>query len=58
MMIDIKQEIENLKKEIAKHDEAYYRLDAPTISDAKYDELRKKLLECRYRCPMALAKRI
>lgn len=40
---EIKNEIETLKLEIAKHDEAYYTHDAPKISDAKYDELRKKL---------------
>lgn len=44
-MPNIEQEISNLKSEIAKHDEAYHRLDSPLISDAKYDELRKKLLQ-------------
>lgn len=37
------QEIRDLKAEIAKHDEAYHKFDAPKISDAEYDKLRKKL---------------
>lgn len=44
-------EIQNLKAEIAKHDKAYHTLDAPLISDAKYDELRKKLEEYRENFP-------
>ena len=47
----IKQEIKKLKSEIAKHDAAYHTFDAPTISDAKYDELRKKLEEYRQNSP-------
>ncbi len=41
------EKINALKTEIAKHDEAYHHLDSPLISDAKYDELRKKLEEYR-----------
>lgn len=41
-MSDIKIKIDKLKAEIAKHDEAYHSFDAPIISDAKYDELRKE----------------
>ncbi len=44
-------EIEKLKNEIAKHDEAYHTLDAPLISDAIYDELRKKLEKYRSQFP-------
>lgn len=39
-----------LVKEIRRHDEAYYTHDAPIVSDAEYDELRKQLeaLETQY----------
>jgi DNA ligase (NAD+) len=50
-MQEIEQKIKNLKDEIAKNDEAYHTLDAPLISDAKYDELRKKLEEYRAKFP-------
>ncbi len=50
-MEKIFEEIEKLKTEIAKHDLAYHTLDAPLISDAKYDELRKKLDEYRQNFP-------
>ena len=41
----ILQDIKDLQAEIARHDNAYHTLDAPIISDAKYDALRKKLDE-------------
>ena len=44
-MKDIEQKIQTLQKQIAKHDIAYHQNDEPTISDAKYDELKKELLE-------------
>src|SRR6187431_3595319 len=31
-----------LELEIKKHDESYYQKDAPTVSDAEYDALRKR----------------
>ncbi len=39
-----------LRREIARHDHAYYVLDAPTIPDAEYDRLFRELqaLEARY----------
>ena len=53
-MIDSKkitQEIKALQLEISKHDEAYHSFDAPLISDAKYDDLRKKLEEYQNNYP-------
>lgn len=50
-MQEIEQKIKKLKDEIAKNDEAYHTLDAPLISDATYDELRKKLEEYRAKFP-------
>lgn len=38
------KEYEDLKAELAKHDYAYYVLDAPSVSDAEYDQLYRKLL--------------
>src|SRR3569833_1496268 len=39
-----------LGQEIAGHDKRYYQLDAPTVSDAEYDELRKRYnaIEARF----------
>ncbi len=40
-----------LRAEIARHDEAYYGRDAPTIPDADYDELMRELRTHRGRAP-------
>src|SRR5215470_3365300 len=37
-----KAEHARLEAELRKHDEAYYQHDAPTVSDAEYDELRRR----------------
>lgn len=47
----IKQQIEQLKAEISKHDEAYHTMDNPLISDEKYDELRGSLEKFRANFP-------
>jgi DNA ligase (NAD+) len=37
-----KAEHARLEAELRKHDEAYYQRDAPTVSDAEYDALRRR----------------
>src|SRR5262245_32473996 len=39
---EAKAEHARLEAELRKHDEAYYQQDAPTVSDAEYDELRRR----------------
>jgi DNA ligase (NAD+) len=41
----VEAEIARLSAEIARHDALYYREDAPVISDAEYDALRRRLSE-------------
>lgn len=40
-----KAEFSRLTAEIARHDEAYHARDAPLITDAEYDALRRRLTE-------------
>lgn len=41
---EAEQRLGHLRAEIRKHDRLYYELDAPTISDAEYDELMRELI--------------
>jgi DNA ligase (NAD+) len=43
--------IEELRREIRRHDHLYYVLDAPQISDADYDRLYRQLAELEERYP-------
>ena len=44
-------ELVRLAEEIARHDEAYHRQDAPIIADADYDALKRRNLEIEERFP-------
>ncbi len=48
---EAKAELERLARLISEHDRAYYIKDAPKISDAQYDELRKRNLALEARFP-------
>ena len=49
-VVEAAKELEWLANEIAAHDRRYYVEDAPSISDAQYDELRKRntAIEARF----------
>lgn len=42
---ELMAEIEQLRDDIRKHDDLYYNLDSPEISDAEYDRLFRRLVE-------------
>ncbi|MEF3194257.1 MAG: hypothetical protein K6346_08595, partial [Halothiobacillaceae bacterium] len=41
----LRQRLLELRREIARHDHAYYVLNAPIIPDAEYDRLMRELRE-------------
>jgi len=45
------REVASLRREIRRHDHAYYVLDAPVLSDAEYDILFRRLQELEERHP-------
>jgi len=47
----VAREVERLRHEIAEHNVRYYVHDAPTISDADYDQLFRRLVELEEQHP-------
>jgi len=50
-MDEIRKELEALREKIRHHNQRYYTLDDPEISDAEYDRLFQSLLEIEKRYP-------
>ncbi|EDQ32389.2 DNA ligase, NAD-dependent [Hoeflea phototrophica DFL-43] len=48
---EAKAELDRLAAEIARHDEAYHRKDAPIVSDAEYDAFKRRNLAIEERFP-------
>ena len=49
---EAEKELDKLAREIAEHDRRYHAEDAPTISDAEYDVLRRRNAEIEARFPL------
>jgi len=47
----VKEEVERLRELIRKYDYHYYILNDPLVSDAEYDQLKRKLMELESRYP-------
>src|ERR1700722_14143986 len=50
--VEAERELGTLAREIAEHDRRYHAEDAPTISDAAYDALRRRNAEIEARFPL------
>ncbi len=48
---EAEKELALLAREIAEHDRRYYQEDAPSVSDAEYDALRRRNTEIETRFP-------
>ncbi|KQC12875.1 MAG: hypothetical protein APR63_01760 [Desulfuromonas sp. SDB] len=53
-ILNLKQEIKQLRQKIRKHDYEYYVLNKPGISDYEYDELYRKLKEIEFKYPQLI----
>jgi DNA ligase (NAD+) len=42
---DVVKKVENLRQELHRHNNRYYVMDAPEISDAEYDRMMRQLIE-------------
>ena len=49
---EAEKELDRLAREIAEHDRRYYQQDAPNVSDAEYDALRRRNAEIEARFPL------
>lgn len=54
---EAQQRYSKLVKEIRGHDRRYYQEDAPTISDAEYDALRRELIDLEVAHPELVSKK-
>src|SRR4029077_2579177 len=50
-LAEAKRRVEELRAQIAYHNNRYHVLDAPEISDADYDKLLRELCELEHRHP-------